>query len=263
MTKIGLVQATACEAVSENFQTLANFVREAAEAGCEALCFPECFLTGYVPKKAEELAIPPDSPVLQQVSDLAVSSGVDILAGFMEKGEAGCFITHGIFRKDGTRDRYRKSHLGSRERLYFLPGDVLDVFTITGGLRIGIQLCVETHYPEITQTYALRGAEVVFAPHAVPRVSGDRKKIWGKYIFARSYDNRVYMACCNLWDPDRFGGGCLVTDPRGEETAAWYGEESHLLVCEIDREALAQYRTPGHKRAVHYYPEKRRPELYD
>ncbi len=263
MTKIGLVQATACENAAENVQTLAKFVREAAEAGCEAVCFPECFLTGYLPKKAEALAIPADSPVLQQVSDLAVSSGVDILAGFMEKEKAGCFITHGIFRKDGTRAHYRKSHLGSRERLYFLPGEALEVFVLSNGLRVGIQLCVETHYPEITQTYALRGAEVVFAPHAVPRVSGERKKIWGKYIFARSYDNRVYMACCNLWDPDRFGGGCLVTDPRGEETAAYYGEEPHLLVCHIDREALARYRTPGTKRSVHYYPAKRRRELYD
>lgn len=263
MTKIGLVQATACDAVSVNLDTLAHFVQGAAEASCEVICFPECFLTGYEPKNGQALAIPSDSPVLQQVSDLAQSCGVDILAGFMEKNHEGCFITHGIFRRDGTRDYYRKSHLGSREKLFFTPGDSLDVFTLTNGLRIGIQLCVETHYPEITQTLALRGAEVVFAPHAVPRVSGDRQKIWGKYMFARSYDNRIYMACCNLWDADRFGGGCLVTDPRGEAVAACFEEEPHLLVCEIDRELVAQYRTPGNKRAVHYYPGKRRRELYD
>ena len=181
----------------------------------------------------------------------------------MEKSDDSFYITHGLFRKDGTRDYYRKTHLGQREKTVFSPGKELKILSLTNGTRIGIQLCVETHYPEITQTLALRGAEVVFAPHAVPRISGNREKIWSKYIPARSYDNRIYMACCNLWDNTSFGGGCLVTGPRGEVVSACFDGKAFLLVCEIDEDLIASFRTLGNKRSAHFYPSLRRPELYE
>lgn len=187
---------------------------------------------------------------------------MDILVGFMEREEDRCFITHGLFRRDGDRCFYRKTHLGQKEQRFFTPGDALEVFFLTCGLRIGLQLCVETHYPEITQTLALKGAEVIFAPHAVPRAAGDRQRIWSKYIPARSYDNRVYMACCNLWDEGRFGGGCLVSDPQGEIAACAFGPGEALLSCEVHREAVAPYREAAGKYAARFYPAKRRPELY-
>lgn len=262
MIKLGLVQAAACKDTQENLQTLSRFVMEASREGCEAVCFPECFLTGYDPEECAALAVARNADCILHTAELAKQYAVDILTGFMEKGQDACFITHGIFRKDGSCDFYRKTHLGKKESLYFAPGDSLPVFPLSCGLRVGFQLCVETHYPEITQTLTLQGAEVVFAPHAVPRVSGDRQKIWGKYITARSYDNRIYMACCNLWDETRFGGGCLVTDPRGEIEAACFTDFEGLLTFTVSRELVARYRTPGDKRHTHFYPAKRRPELY-
>ena len=262
MIRLGLVQATAAADVEKNLETLTRFAWEGRDAGCEAVCFPECFLTGYRPETAADTAISGTGPELAAVSAVAVETGVDLLVGFAERWEAGISIAHGLFRRDGTREIYRKTHLGKKESRYFLPGDRLEVVSLSCGLRMGWQMCVETHFPEITQTLALKGAEVIFAPHGAPRVSGPRQQIWGKYIPARSYDNRVYMACCNLWDPERFGGGCLVTDPRGEIQTSCYEEKEALLTFAVDRELLARYRTPGDKRSTHYYPGKRRKELY-
>lgn len=262
MTKIGLIQATSVFDAEENLQTLRRFAAEGQEKNCEVLCFPECFLTGYRAEAGAELGVTDASPVLQRVSDAAREFSIDLLVGYAEKQGDRLYISHGLFRRDGSRQVYRKTHLGKTECLHFTPGDKLEIFSLSCGLRVGIQLCVETHFPEITQTLSLGGAEVVFAPHAVPRISGDRAYVWGKYISARSYDNRVYMACCNQWDPHRFGGGILITDPRGEVTAACYADEPRLLTAEIDRELIARYRTPGDKRSTHFYPGKRRKELY-
>ena len=261
MSRIGLVQAAACHDISVNLDAVGRFAREAATLGCEVLCFPECFLTGYAPGDAGTLSVCTGSPHLLRISGIAGECGVDLLVGFMERADDAFYITHGIFRRDGSREFYRKTHLGRKESRYFAPGDALKVYSLSSGLRIGFQLCVETHYPEITQTLALKGAEVVFAPHAVPRVSGERQRIWEKFIPARSYDNRVYMACCNLWDPDRFSGGCLVTDPGGETVSACYEAGARLLTCEIHRELVTRYRTPGNTRAARFYPSSR-PELY-
>lgn len=261
--KIGIVQHPATDVLRENLNYIMKFATEAKNAGCSLVCFPECSLTGYFPEQVKALAIPRDDSALSEISALAAKLQLDILAGFMEKENDCYYITHGIFCTDGTINYYRKTHLGKKESLYFLPGDKLEVFTLSCGLRIGFQLCVETHFPDITQTLALRGAEIIFAPHAVPRVSGNRALIWNKYIPARSYDNRIYVACCNLWDENRFGGGCLVTDPRGEVLAGHFEDVPHLLLAEIDRELISRYRTEGDKRSTHYYPAKRRTELYE
>ncbi len=263
MIKIAVVQEYAHEYLLNNLETTQQYASEAAQRGCSVICFPECYLTGYRPDKAVCNAISLNAPALQQVSKIATENAIDILVGFMEKSDDSFYITHGLFRKDGTRDYYRKTHLGQREKTVFSPGKELKILSLTNGTRIGIQLCVETHYPEITQTLALRGAEVVFAPHAVPRISGNREKIWSKYIPARSYDNRIYMACCNLWDNTSFGGGCLVTGPRGEVVSACFDDKAFLLVCEIDEDLIASFRTLGNKRSAHFYPSLRRPELYE
>lgn len=260
--KIALVQAGAGDSLTASLEILNRYTEAAAGEGCQVICFPECFLTGYAPEEAAAKGISKDAKALEQVSQMAECCAVDILAGFMEKDDTACYITQGLFRQDGTRDHYRKTHLGQREQKFFSPGQELKVLSLTDGTRIGLQICVETHYPQITQTLALRGAEVVFAPHAVPRVSGDRQTVWGKYIPARSYDNRVYMACCNLWDT-RHGGGCFVTGPRGEEIAACFREEAALLTCELDLELIRSFRSPQQTRSRHFFPALRRRELYE
>ena len=257
--KIGLVQAKTWDDRALNLTTIREYAEKAALEGCSALCFPECFLTSYAPEKAAELAISAEDGILKEVSSIAADCALDLLVGFMERDGEVLFIAHGLFRRDGSRECYRKTHLGEKEKKYFLPGDKLKVLSLTDETKIGISLCVENHYPQVAQTLALRGAEIIFAPHAVPKVAGEREKIWSKYMPARSYDNRVYTACCNLWDGERFGGGCLVIDPKGDVLAAEYKNEEALLVCNVDMQLVASYKDGG----KHYYPPLRRNSLYE
>ena len=201
-------------------------------------------------------------PSIGELSSMAMQTNVDLLVGFMEKSNAQYFLTHGIFRADGTVEFYRKTHLGQREKQVFSPGNELKVFPLSCGLQAGLQLCVETHFPEISQTLSLRGAEVLFAPHAVPMPVEKRMSVWKKILPARGYDNRVYIASCNMWDEKRFGGGCLVCDPNGEVIAEFCENRSALLPFEIDEDALRLFRTDSASLSHRYYPRDRRPEIY-
>ena len=253
MAKLGIVQFSPSADVGSNLEAIARFAAEASRQGCRAVCFPECCLTGYDTDQAAKKALSRQDSALQAVSDISAEYGVDLLVGFLEKSREGLHITHGLFRPDRTREFYRKTHLGQKEARIFTPGDCLPVFPLSCGLTCGFQLCVETHFPEITQTLALKGAEVVFAPHAAP--GGNRKRIWETCIPARSYDNRVYMACCNAF------GGLYVTDPAGICTGSRFDAAPSLLVFEADAQAVAQYRSNS-SRAHRFYPKSRRPELY-
>jgi predicted amidohydrolase len=67
------------------------------------------------------------------------------------------------------------------------------------GLSFGIGLCWDWHFPEVATIYSLKGAEVLFAPHASPTIIGDRKEIWLRYLCARAYDNSVYLVPATFW----------------------------------------------------------------
>lgn len=253
MMKIGLVQAPSLKDANANLKIIERYAKEAKDQGCEVICFPECFLTGYAPEESKKLALSKNCEAIRMLSEMSIDQQIDILAGFMESEDDDYYITHGIFKANGKTDFYRKTHLGEKESLYFSGADILPVFNLSNGVKFGIQLCVEIHFPEITKTLSLRGAEVVFAPHAVPKKAGGRKDIWTKIIPARSYDNRVYMACCNLWDEDRYGGGIFVTAPDGEVIVSSYKNEPELVTFEVD--SSLNWRK-------HFFPDKRRPELY-
>lgn len=277
--RIAVVQAESSPAdPQENVRILRTFAQQAAHAGCRAVCFPECFLTGYDPDHAGEKAIPSDSPVLRAVSETAKDLQIDILTGYMECSDASLqpaepakrsfFITHAVFYTDGRILPYHKTHLGAKEQKIFAPGDALMVFPLSCGLTAGFQVCVECHFPEITQTLSLQGAHVVFVPAASPGSAADRERIWKTIIPARAYDNRVYLACCNLIrksdpsDKPSLPGGCIVCGPEGDFLAEDFGEMSGVTVFEVDPALLARFRSGDDSMRYRYYPGKRRPELY-
>lgn len=259
--KIALAQMAPSSDVGDTLKTHCSLAAQAKQLGCTAVCFPEASLTGYLPEEAARCAIGADSPAIGQLSAAAQSLGIDLLVGYMEKGGGQYYLTHTLLRPDGTRHDYRKTHLGEKEARFFAAGDRLDVFFLSCGLKAGFQLCVETHFPEITQTLSLRGAQVVFAPHAVPHDPQRRRKLWQTYIPARAYDNRVYAACCNL-SGGRFGGGCYAVDPRGEAAAEYFERGEALCVFEADCALLDRLRGGEDGMSARYYPRLRKPKMY-
>lgn len=254
--QIGLVQAP------PGMDTAEQYIREAGDNGCRVICFPEAFLTGYDSARVEEYALTVEDEKLQKLSILAQEYEMDVLMGFMEKQQDCFYLTHGIFGADGSVQFYQKTHLGERETGIFTPGSCIQTYTLSCGLQIGFQICMETHFPEITQKLSLEGAEVIFAPFAVPGTPQRRKEIWSIIMPARSYDNRVYMASCNLWDGHHFYGGCMAADPFGAVAAEDFGNGSGLLVFEYEKRKIRMFHEGNPSMKYRYYPAKRRPDLY-
>lgn len=262
MIRLALAQLTAGDSPQANLARIADSATQARTSGSAALCLPECSLTGYYPDRAAQLALSSDDPALTALAGIARANDIDLLAGFMERAGTRFHITHALLRPDGSRAYYRKTHLGERERIYFAPGDRLEVFTLTCGLKVGIQLCLEAHFPEIAQALSLRGAQVVFAPHASPMRASRRRALWQLLMPARAYDVRVYMACCNQWDGQRYGGGCMAVGPDGATVAECWREEPAVTAFDVDAAELERFRAPDADIRHRYYPAQRRPELY-
>ena len=261
--RIGIVQTGSVPGNPEqNLQILRQFAQQAKEAGCSAVCFPEGFLTGYDPGHTQEYAIPQDDPAVRAVSEIAAELGIDILTGYMEAAGRVFYINHSVFYPDSSVLPYRKTHLGDKERSIFETGGHLAVFPLSCGLTAGFQVCVECHFPEITQTLSLRGSQVIFSPFASPGTSADRERIWKTIIPARCYDNRVYLTCCNQVG-ERFSGGALACGPDGSIVAEDFNGKPSLLTFDVDIGLLQRYRSEDPSMKYRYFPAKRRPELYE
>ena len=100
---------------------------------------------------------------------MAEARNITIIAGMIEiSQEKKPFISQIIAGPKGLEGIYRKTHLSPPEKENYQEGGDIDVFSIDN-ITIGVQLCYEAHFTEISTLMALKGAEIIFSPHASPR----------------------------------------------------------------------------------------------
>lgn len=266
--RIALVQMQAkvgdCAA---NAGTMKRFMCEAAEAGVQLVCFPETSLTGYDAKRAEELAVASSCEEVHMVFDDADELGIAVCFGFFELGEGGEVFIAQPLHVQGKTLWHRKTHLGAGERATVMPGDELETIDVFG-VRVGVQVCWETHFPELSTIQRAQGAEVVLMPFA-SGASGDvRRDTWTKYLPARASDNGMYVLACNaLHDPDvvksptALGGGLLAVDPHGEVMDGFFDLEEHMLICNLTGELPREANDSAMGNQSYF--DARRPEVFE
>lgn len=232
--RIGLVQLEAkVGETRKNLNQILHWTEKASKQGVKMLCFPESALHGYSPKDALEIGNTIDSQEIRELKECASDLDVILLVGMVEKTEQGQkpYLSQIIIFPDRDPAVYRKVHLGRSEKAYFMPGSEFPVFEAKG-VRFAVGICWDWHFPEMATIYSLKGAELLFAPHASPVVAGDRKEIWKRYLGTRAYDNSVYLAACNLVGANNrgqeFSGGALVFGPKGETIAESFNTAESL-----------------------------------
>lgn len=267
--RIGLVQMESIVGETEkNFQTITHLAESAQKQEISLLCFPECALDGYAPQYASEMGGTLESPWISQLRECSQDLGITLLVGMVEKGkdQNKPYISHAIISPEEELAVYRKAHLGRSELEYFTPGDRFPIFS-AHGMTFAVGICWDWHFPEMAAIYSLKGAEVLFAPHASPLVAGDRKEIWLRYLGARAYDNSVYLGACNLIGNNgkakEFSGGALVIGPKGDLINQSNLGEEGILGATLSAERINLIRRPDRtSMRDSFFLADRRKELY-
>ena len=117
---------------------------------------------------------------------------------------------------------YRKTHPFCSEHVtgggWVTPGDTVTVCDTDLG-RIGMIICFDGDYPELSRIQAVQGAEVICRPSALLR-SAD---IWELTSRARAYDNHVFVIGANAVGIDPAGvlyfGNSHIVTPIGHIVA--------------------------------------------
>jgi predicted amidohydrolase len=251
--------------IERNLARMEHFAGQAAEQEVDVVCFPEMSITGYALKEeVVEYAEPAPGPSTNEVQHMSSRHNVAILAGLAEKTDGnGIAITQVVALPDGSMSTYRKLHLSLGEQAFFQAGCDIPLFRYEETM-FGVQLCYDAHFPELSSIMALKGAEVIFMPHASPppESADEKKNRWLRYLAARAYDNSVFVIACNQTGDGgagiRFAGVALALDPRGEIIAETSDAEERMIVAELKSDLLRKTR----ETRMGFFLAHRRPELY-
>ena len=238
---------------------------EAVVAGAELLVLPECAIPGYMFDSLEE-AMPFAEEIPGSTTEALEAAcrhlGLHVVCGLLEREGDLLYNAAVLVGPDGLIGSYRKTHLPflGVDR-FTTPGDELSVFDTPLG-RIGLEICYDLRFPEVTRTLALRGADIVAHPTNFPMAAKVQTEL---VTVARAAENRIYLLTANRVGKERRGEFCgwsQIVDPFGKRLAEADETEEKLLVAEIDVEKARDkdYVIPGEYEL--YLFGDRRPELY-
>jgi predicted amidohydrolase len=248
-----------------NLDACLGRMEDAAASGAELLVLPECAIPGYMYDSAEE-ALPYaeeiPGPATAALESACRRLGLHVVCGLLERDGDVLHNAAVLVGPQGLIGTYRKTHLPflGVDR-FVVPGDELPVYDTPLG-RIGVEICYDLRFPEVTRTLALRGADLVAHPTNFPLAARIQTEL---ITVARAAENRVYLLTANRVGKERWGEFCgwsQIVDPYGKRLAEAGETEEALLVADVELEKARDkdYVIPGEYEL--YLFGHRRPELY-
>ncbi len=240
-----------------NLQTARNLMAT-SDHKVDFFILPELFTTGYNVKPAREWAEPIPGPTTHVLTKLAVSSRSYLIGSMLEavegtKPKNTCVV---IDPQGKIVARYSKAHLFrlAQEDIFLSAGNSVTDFESSFG-RMGVIICYDLRFPELSRSLALRGVKIMFVPAEWPK---PRKNPWRTLVQARAIENQFFVVGANRVGSDEeveFFGDSLIVDPSGEIVSEG-GETEGLIVGNVD---LSQIRNARSQITCY---EDRRPGLY-
>jgi predicted amidohydrolase len=269
MTRIACNQLAPTMAdLAGNIEMSQAAVKRSVAADAQLVVMPELVLSGYMfssPEEARSLAITPDHAVFAGWAHAVAAVDGVVVAGFAELGDDGLvYDSAAIVDKTGVLAVYRKDHLWDRERLVFTAGAVEPPVVETPIGRIGVLVCYDLEFPEMTRSLALRGADLIVVPTNWPLESPPA----GEHVpevtiaMAAAHVNHVGVVCCDrsgIERGEKWNQASCIIDQQGWIIAAT-DEENGMAIADLDV-SLSRDKTTADTEFGDAFGD-RRPELY-
>ena len=254
--KVALVQMKSSTNKKENLQLSIDYMKEAAKKKAQLICFPE-FQMAYSPAQqtAKDLVASAENATngnfISTLRREAKRDKLNLVATIYEnlpknQKEQGYRVsdTAVVISNSGEIiSIYRKLHLydalGFKESDKLVSGSKVEKPVKTGAGKIGLMICYDIRFPEMSRILALAGADVLAVPSAW--VQGIMKEEhWQIMLKARAIENGCYVVA-----PDQVGniysGRSMAIDPFGITLLDMGGKEG-IEFIEIDPDRLKSIR---------------------
>jgi len=244
--KVGTVYLRPRNSTPENNLKLwCEQIDAAGKLGLDVVCLGEAITIVGTSCSVKDCAEPIPGPATRQLADAARRNRIWVVAGLTERVGDVVYNTAVLLdRKGRIAGKYRKVHLPREEwKNGVRPGDVYPVFE-TDFAKVAIQICYDWFFPEPAAIFALKGAQIIFAPTWGNTLPDEAGRVDGESTFrVRARDNGLYMV------PSVYSGNSLVIDPMGRILACSGGKEG-VFWAEIDLNARESLQWVGYWRSI-------------
>jgi predicted amidohydrolase len=191
----------------------------------------------------EELAQPLDGPLDRGLAELAGDLGVWLAPGSLyERGADGnIYNTAPVYSPDGRRVAAYRKICPWRPYETVTPGTEFVVFEMGEYGRVGLTICYDAWFPEITRNLAHLGAQLILNVVQTPTSDREQETVLAR---ANALTNQVFVASVNAAGPTGVGRSLLV-DPEGRVRVHAPGAEDCVLTDVIDLGETARVRRYG------------------
>ena len=223
--KVAVVQFKASTNKDENLKKIISYIKKAASKNATLCAFPEFMMlytkSSQTSKELASLSETIKGNFISGISKAAKENHIQVVGSFYEKSSKKnrvydtSFVINNLGKVVST---YRKIHLydalGFKESNKMMPGSKIAKPVATSIGKIGMMICYDLRFPEMSRALAVAGSEVLIAPSAW--VKGPMKEEhWITINKTRAIENGCYVIA-----PDQVGniycGRSLVVDPYGK-----------------------------------------------
>ncbi len=241
--------------ISQNIERMEGLLIQLRKKQVRYALFPELGVSGYLNsqhllKSYESLHL----DALQSVKSLSANfSEMYISLGLPMPQKGGWAIAQLTLLGGEIVGEHYKTHLSVHELKNYIPGNQLEL-TAVDTFNLGLHLCLESHYPELSLMYQDQGAELLAYAFASPRETPNEKtERFAMLLKTRAYDNCCFVMACNQTGKTpsgkNYAGASLIISPRGKIVSQSNGWESNYCVAEIDRKDILRIK---HSRMSHF-----------
>jgi predicted amidohydrolase/GNAT superfamily N-acetyltransferase len=203
IVRLGLVQwqMRPYKNLEEMMHQVEYFVDAVSGYRCDFALFPEFFNAPLMaennhlsePEAIRELASHTDA-IVKQFSKLAISYNINIITGSMPVIKNDRLYNEGyLCKRDGSLESYVKLHVTPDEaKVWGMTGGTkLQTFDTDCG-KIGILICYDVEFPELSRLLADEGMDILFVPFLTDTQNGYSRV--RNCAMARAIENECYVA---------------------------------------------------------------------
>lgn len=221
------------------------YIREAlprvSAHGANLALLPEMWSSGFAYKNLNELALRTDK-IVGELLEISARLKMVIVGSMPEPNGDKVFNTVYLVDNGKLAGVYRKIHLFSLlgEDRAFSGGDSWLLADTSIG-KIGVIICYDLRFPELSRRLAVEGAQVICVPAQWPK---PRQEHWRTLLRARAIENQLFIVSCNacgtIGKLDFFGMSMII-DAKGELLAEM-GENEGEIVASLDLQTMNDWR---------------------